>query len=83
MSTENLTPLDELPVDVAVEPNRPSITPAQIAGSIPLIAQFLHAWGVYSMSGPQQESLQNLVYGGIALFGADAIIRFGRNLAQR
>jgi hypothetical protein len=62
---------------------RPDITPAQIVGMIPLLAQFLHAFGVYSLSQAQQDSLTALTAGSIALFGADAIIRLGRNLAHR
>lgn len=76
--------LDEaLPDTEVTEPRRPDITPAQIVGMIPLVAEFAHSWGIYSMSQPQQDSLSKLVLGGIALFGADAIIRLGRNLAQR
>lgn len=64
-------------------PKRPDITPAQIVGMIPLLAEFFHAFGVFTLSEPQQDSLEKLLIGGIALFGADAVIRFGRNLANR
>lgn len=68
---------------VAIMPaKRPDITPAQIVGLIPLLAEFGHTWGIFSLSQPQQDSLSKLVLGGIALFGADAVIRFGRNLAH-
>lgn len=72
--------------ELTVEPtplNRPDITPAQIVGLVPLLAEFLHSFGVFTLSSAQQDSLEKLLLGGIALFGADAIIRFGRNLAQR
>jgi len=62
---------------------RPDITPAQLVGMIPLVAEFGHAFGLYTLSQPQQDSLSKLVLAGIGLFGADAIIRFGRNLAHR
>lgn len=64
-------------------PQRPNITTAQIVGMIPLVAEFAHSFGIFSLSGPQQDSLSKLVTAGIALFGADAIIRLGRNLAHR
>lgn len=76
-------PLDEMPVDVAIEPKRPDITLAQKVAAVPVISEFAHAWGIYSMSQPQQDSLEKMVYWAIGLVGADAIIRFGRNLAQR
>jgi hypothetical protein len=69
--------------EVTEEPSRPDITKAQIVGMIPLIAEFAHSFGIFTLSQPQQDSLTKLVTGGIALFGADAIIRFGRNLAKR
>lgn len=64
-------------------PKRPDVTLAQKIAMVPIVAEFLHAWGVFTMSAAQQDSLQNVLYGAIALFGADAIIRFGRNLARR
>lgn len=69
--------------DPLAGPKRPDITPAQIIGLIPLVANAAHAFGVFSINEKQQESLEMLLLGGIALFGADAIIRFGRNLASR
>ena len=62
---------------------RPDITPAQIVGMIPLLAEFAHSFGIFTLSQPQQDSLSKLVLGAIGLFGADAIIRLGRNIAQR
>lgn len=61
----------------------PDITPAQIVGMIPLIADAAHAFGIFTLSQPQQDSLSKLVTAGIALFGADAIIRLGRSLSKR
>lgn len=71
------------PIGPPVEPKRPDITPVQIVGLIPLLAEFGHAFGIYTLSQPQQDSLSKLVLGAIGLFGADAIIRLGRNLAHR
>lgn len=82
LSNEALgTPLYARIAEVPVP--RPDITPAQIVGMIPLVAEAAHAFGVFDMSGAQQGSLSKLVIGAIALFGADAVIRFGRNLAAR
>lgn len=69
--------------ELTEEPRRPDITKAQVIGMIPLVAECAHSFGIFTMSGAQQDSLSKLVAGGIALFGADAIIRFGRNLARR
>ena len=65
----------------------PDITPPQIVamavGGIPIIAELLHAFGVYDISPEQQEALSNAVtWAGIlgaALIGGDAILRTGRN----
>lgn len=70
---------------VVAEPTpvaRPNITPAQIVGMIPLVAEFLHTFGVFTLSQAQQDSLSKLVLGAIGLFGADAVIRAGRNIAH-
>lgn len=69
--------------DAAPAPARPDITPAQLVGLVPLLAEFLHAFGVFDLSAAQQDSLSKLVLGAVGLFGADAFIRFGRNLAHR
>lgn len=61
----------------------PDITPAQIVGIIPLLAEFAHSFGIFSLSAAQQDSLSKLVTAGIALFGADAIIRLGRSLSKK
>ena len=76
-------PLMEGTVLTAIGPKRPDITPAQIVGLIPLLAEFGHSFGIFTLSAAQQASLSKLVIGAIGLFGADAIIRLGRNLAQR
>ena len=70
-------------VSSLIPPRRPDITPAQIVGMIPLLAEFAHSFGIFTLSQPQQDSLSKLVLGAIGLFGADAIIRLGRNIAQR
>lgn len=70
-------------VEPELPPKRPDITPAQMVGMIPLLAQFGHAFGLYTLSQPQQDSLNKLLLGGIALFGADALIRIGRNIGKR
>lgn len=72
-----------LNVSSLTPPRRPDITPAQIVGMIPLVAEFAHSFGIFTLSQPQQDSLSKLVLGAIGLFGADAIIRLGRNIAQR
>ena len=59
---------------------RPDITPAQIVSGIPILAEFLHAFGVYDLSLAQQDSLAKVATWGLALLGADAVIRLGRSL---
>lgn len=58
--------------------SKPSITPAQIVSGIPIAAEFGHAFGLYTLSQPQQDSLSKLVIWSLALLGADALIRVGR-----
>ena len=70
-------------IPAAPGPKRPDITPAQIVGLVPLLAEFGHSFGIFTLSAAQQASLSKLVIGAIGLFGADAIIRLGRNLAHR
>ena len=62
---------------------RPDITPAQIVGAIPVVATLLHAFGVFTLSGPEQDALSNAVNYALGLVGADAVIRLGRSLGQR
>jgi len=73
---------------VVVEPEplavkRPDITPAQIIGLVPVVASLLKAFGVYDLSPEQQQALQDAVTAGLALIGADAVIRVGRSLSAR
>lgn len=56
----------------------PNITPAQYLGMVPLLLEAAHTFGVFTLSQAQQDSLTKLVAGGLALFGADAVVRFGR-----
>lgn len=72
---------DALPV--APAPAKPDITKAQIVGSIPVVANLLAAFHVYTVTPAQEHALELALGGGVALFAADAIIRFGRNLAAR
>lgn len=60
--------------------NRPDITPAQIAGLVPVTADLLHAFGVYTMTEAQRTSLTRAVIVGGALIIGDAIVRVGRNV---
>jgi hypothetical protein len=70
--------------------NRPDLTPAQVVGvlaaGIPILANLLHAFGVYDVSPEQQQALQDAVtWGGVlagVLFAADAGLRASRNAAD-
>lgn len=68
-------------VPVGEAPAKPDITKAQLVGSVPVVAKLLSAFGVYTLTGAQQEALTLALGGGAALFVADAIIRFGRSKA--
>jgi hypothetical protein len=69
---------------------RPAITPPQIVAmiiaGIPLVAQFLHGFGIYDLSAESQEALNNAVtWAGVfagSLIGGDAVLRTGRNLRK-
>lgn len=61
----------------------PDITKAQMIGSIPVIAKLLAAFHVYTLSADQQEALTLAVGGGVALWAADAVIRFGRSINRQ
>lgn len=61
----------------------PDITPAQIVGLVPVIASLLRAFGVFDLSPDQEDALNQAVTAGLALFGADAVIRVGRALRSR
>lgn len=60
----------------------PDITPAQIVGGIPIIGNLLNAFGVYTLTAAQTESLQETTLYAIGLLGADALIRFGRSISR-
>lgn len=66
---------------VALAPAKPDITKAQMVGAVPVIAKLLSAFGVYTLSGAQQEALTLALGSGAVLFVADAIIRHGRAVA--
>lgn len=67
----------------AAGPRRPDITPAQIIAGVPVLANLLAAFGVYSLSAGQQAALTDTLTWALALLGADALIRVGRNLSKR
>lgn len=68
---------------------RPDLTPAQVVAAmvagVPVIATLLHAFGVFDMTGEQQDALKEAVqWAGLfalGLFGADAGLRAARNHA--
>lgn len=62
---------------------RPDLTPAQLIAGVPVIANLLAAFGVYSLSDVQQAALTDTLQYALVLVGADAIIRVGRNIALR
>lgn len=64
-------------------PHRPDITPAQIIAGVPVVANLLAAFGVYTLSAGQQAALTDTLTWALALLGADALIRVGRNLSKR
>lgn len=66
-----------------VAPHRPDITPAQIIAGVPVLANLLAAFGVFTMTAGQQSALQDTLGWALALLGADALIRVGRNLSRR
>lgn len=61
---------------------RPDLTPAQIVSGIPILAELLHSFGVYSLSQAQQDSLSKTVVWGLGLLGADTVVRAARNHAD-
>jgi hypothetical protein len=74
----------------AVSGVRPDVTAAQIVAliiaGIPTIASLLHAFGVFTVTPAEQDSLTKTVeWGGavaVALVGGDAVLRTGRNHAD-
>jgi L-aminopeptidase/D-esterase-like protein len=59
---------------------RPDITPAQVIAGIPIVGETAHAFGVFTLSAPQQDSLEKVVLWAFALVAGDAVLRVGRNL---
>lgn len=60
--------------------DRPDLTPAQIAGGVPVIANLANAFGIFHLSASQADSLQATILYGLVLVGGDAAVRVGRNL---
>lgn len=61
---------------------RPDITPAQVLSGIPIIATLLHAFGIYDLTGEQQDALAKAVEWAFVLIGGDALLRAARNYAD-
>lgn len=59
---------------------RPDITPAQVAAAVPVVANLLNAFGVFTLNAQQTDSLQTTVAYGLALVAGDAVVRVGRNI---
>lgn len=76
-----VTPIKPTPVNNR-SMNRPAITIPQIVSGIPLIANLLAAWGVFTPTAAQQTTLRDLLVWGFVLIGGDAAIRVGRNLSD-
>jgi hypothetical protein len=70
--------------------NRPDITPAQVGaallGGVPVVANLLHAFGVYTLSKEEQDALTDTIKYGVASGGllvlADAHLRSQRGKAD-
>lgn len=60
--------------------DRPDLTPAQLAGGVPVLANLANAFGVFHMSASQTDSLQQTILYALTLVGADAVVRYGRNM---
>lgn len=67
---------------VGDDTHRPSITLAQLVASVPLVANLLAAWGVFSPTLAQQQSLSDLLTWGYVLIAGDAALRIGRNVSD-
>jgi len=75
--------LDALsPVQEPVAPKRPDLTPAQLLSGIPVLAEFLHAFGVYDLSQAQTHALYAVIAWGAVLVFGDAWLRGKRNEAH-
>lgn len=64
---------------VATPPAKPDITKAQLVGVVPIVANLLTAFHVFTVTAQQQHALELAIGGSIGLFLADAVIRFGRS----
>ena len=82
-AAQPIQPLSEGSALTVQSPERPNITPAQIVSGIPILAELAHSFGVFDLSQAQQDSLSKAVLWAMALVGADAVLRVGRNLAHR
>jgi hypothetical protein len=59
---------------------RPDLTPAQVVAGVPVLANLLHVFGVFSLDAAQTDSLEKTIGYGMALVAGDAAVRIGRNL---
>jgi len=59
--------------------DRPDLTPAQLAGAVPVLANLANAFGVFHLSVQQTDSLQQTILYASTLVVADAAVRFARN----
>lgn len=60
----------------------PDITVAQLVAAVPVVANFLQAFGVYHLSGRQVTSLRDTLGFAMALIVGDGIIRHGRSVGN-
>jgi len=66
-----------------MEPKRPSITPAQIPMFLGVIAEGLHAFGVFTLTKAQTTSLTQMATLAVGAGLVDAILRGFRNIGLR
>lgn len=76
-------PLTQAQAAEAPLPARPDITKAQLVGIVPVVAKLAVAFGLFTLTGAQEEALTLALGSGAALMLADAGIRFGRSLGLR
>lgn len=62
--------------------NRPAITPAQVIAGVPLLANLLAVYGIFTPNAAQSSALKDLIFWSIGLFGVDAVIRAARNIGD-
>lgn len=62
---------------------RPDLTPAQLLASLPTLAALGHVAGLYELSKEKRETLAHTIPWSLALIGADAFLRLGRNVGTR